>query len=276
MKSVSILLLSTLAAVTASGAHAQDASTSTWSGPYVGGQIGYGFQPKDRNEAIRFDNNLDGTFGDTVRTSAGANAFSPGFCGGSSNSPTPQQGCRGDKDGVDWKVHAGYDRQFGSIVLGVVGEYGRATITDSVTAFSTTPASYTMTRRLKDNAAIRARAGFAFGQTLIYGTGGGAWGKVNNSFSSTNTANAFSGNGNEDAWGYRVGGGIEQRVAPNFSIGAQYLYTSLKADDYVVRSARGTSPATNPFVLVNANGTDFQRGNKFNSHVVAVTSSFRF
>jgi outer membrane immunogenic protein len=275
MKSVSLLLLSTIAAVTATAASAQD--VTSWTGPYVGGQIGYGFQPKDANEAIRFDNNLDGTFGDTVRTAAGANAFSPGFCGGSSMTPTPGQGCRQDKDGVDWKVHAGYDRQFGPFVVGLVGEYGRATIRDSVTAFSTTPASYTMTRSLKDNAAIRARAGYAFGQTLIYGTGGGAWGKVKNSFTSTNVANAFSDNGNEDAWGYRVGGGIEQKVAPNFSIGAQYLFTSLKTNDYVVRAARGTSPATNPFVLVNANGTDFQRtGTKFNSHVIGVTSSYRF
>jgi outer membrane immunogenic protein len=274
MKSASLLIAATLLG-TAIPASAQE--VSSWTGSYVGGQIGYGFQPKDRNEAIGFDTNLDGTFGDTVRTAAGANAFSPGFCGGSSMTPTAAQGCRNDKDGVDWKVHAGYDRQFGSLVVGLVGEYGRATISDSVTGFSTTPASYTMTRKLRDNAAIRARAGFAFGQTLLYGTGGGAWGKVRNSFTSTNVANAFSGNGNEDAWGYRVGGGIEQRVAPNFSIGAQYLFTSLKADDYVVRSARGTSPATNPFVLVNANGTDFQRtGNKFNSHVVAVTSSFRF
>ena len=30
----------------------------------------------------------------------GANAFSPGFCGGSANGPTPTDGCDGDRDGV--------------------------------------------------------------------------------------------------------------------------------------------------------------------------------
>lgn len=254
---------------------AQD--TTSWTGPYVGGQLGYGFQPKDRNEAVLFDNNLDGTFDDTVRTATGANAFSPGTCGGAAAATMPAQGCTSDRDGVDWKVHAGYDMQFGNIVLGVVGDYGRATINDSVTTFSTTPASYTMTRRLRDNASIRARAGYAFGDTLLYGTGGGAWGKIRNSFASTNVANTFTGSGNDDAWGYRAGGGIEQRLAPNFSIGAQYLFTSLKDKGYTVRTARGTSPANNPFVLVNANGTDFQRsGNRFNSHVAAVTANFRF
>ncbi|MFD1950340.1 outer membrane protein [Sphingomonas arantia] len=259
------------------GSPAMAQVTDSWTGPYVGGQLGYGFQPKDRGEAVLFDNNLDGTFGDTVNTAAGANAFSPGTCGGSAATNVPAGGCVGDRNGVDWKVHAGYDMQFGSIVVGVVGDYGRATISDSVSTYSTTPASYTMTRRLRDNASIRARAGFALGDTLIYGTGGGAWGKVRNSFASTNVANVFTGNGNDDAWGYRVGGGIEQRVAPNFSIGAQYLFTSLKDGSYNVRTSRGTSPANNPFVLVNTDGTDFRRsGDRFNSHVAAVTASFRF
>jgi outer membrane immunogenic protein len=275
MKISRYLPLAGLAIGFAAPALAQDGTS--WTGPYVGGQLGYGFQPKDRNETVLFDNNLDGTFGDTVRTAAGANAFSPGTCGGMAVTNTPAGGCSSDRDGVDWKVHAGYDMQFGRIVLGVVGDYGRATINDSVSTYSTTPASYTMTRRLRDNASIRARAGVALGETLIYGTGGGAWGKIRNSFATTNATNAFSDNGNDDAWGYRAGGGIEQRVAPNFSIGAQYLFTSLKDKGYTVRSARGTSPATNPFVLVNANGTDFQRsGTRFNSHVAAVTANFRF
>ncbi|MBB5730947.1 hypothetical protein FHS99_003455, partial [Sphingomonas prati] len=35
--------------------------------------------------------------------------------------------------------------------------------------------------------------------------------------------------------------------------------------------------ANNPFVLVNTDGTDFRRsGDRFNSHVAAVTANFRF
>jgi len=254
---------------------AQDAPS--WTGPYVGGQLGYGFQPGDKDESILFDNNLDGSFGDTVNTAAGANAFSPGFCGGGTDAGGPNGGCKDDKDGVTWAVHAGYDYQMGNIVVGVVGEYGRSTISDSVTGYSTTPAFYTMTRRLKDNAGVRLRAGFAAGSTLIYATGGGAWGKVENSFATSNRANAFTGNGNEDAWGYKFGGGVEQLVSPNFSIGAQYLFTSLKAGDYRVRSGPGTAPPTNPFLLVNPDGTDFMRsGSRFNSHAATVTASYRF
>lgn len=210
-----------------------------------------------------------------MNTAAGANAFSPGFCGGAALSSRPT-GCADDRDGTSWAAHAGFDYQLGSLVAGLVGEYGRSTITDSVAAFSTTPAFYTMTRRLRDNAALRARLGFAAGDTLVYGTGGAAWGKIRNSFSTSNTANSFTNSGNEDAWGYTYGGGLEQKVAPNFSIGVQYLFTSLNDEQFRVRAA-GPAPASNPFVRVNPAGTDFRRSDDdFTNHSVRVTASFRF
>lgn len=74
-----------LAAATflATPAFAQDVN---WTGFYIGGHVGYGFQPNDDDETILFDTNLDGVFGDTVRTTTGANAFSTGFCGGAATS----------------------------------------------------------------------------------------------------------------------------------------------------------------------------------------------
>ena len=139
-------------------ASAQDEAGS-WTGPYVGGRLGYALQRSDDEETILFDTNLDGSFGDTVNTAAGANAFSPGFCGGAALGPLPATGCQDDRDGTDWAIHAGYDLELGGFVVGVVGDYGRTEIADSVAAFSTTPAFYTMTRRLRDNASLRARAG---------------------------------------------------------------------------------------------------------------------
>lgn len=247
-----------------------------WSGVYVGGRIGYSFQPNDDDETILFDTNLDGSFGDTVTTAAGANAFSPGFCGGSAITTAPGGGCTNDEDGIDVAVHAGVDGQFGNFVLGAVAEYGRTDISDSVSSFSTTPASYTITRRLRDNASLRARAGIAFGSTLAYATGGIAWGKIRNRFETTNTVNTFTNSGNDDAWGYRLGGGVEQRLGRSFSVGLQYLYTSLEDEDFRVRAA-GPAPATNPFIRQNPNGTDFARsGDRFTNHSVHLTMNFRF
>jgi outer membrane immunogenic protein len=253
------------------------AQSASWTGPYVGGRLGYTAQAPHKDETILFDTGLDGTFGDTVSTTSGANAFNPGFCGGAAAGSTVK-GCS-DRDGVEWAAHAGFDYQLGSsIVVGLVAEYGRSTIEDSVTAFSSTPAFYTMTRRLRDNGSIRARAGFTIGDNLVYGTGGIAYGKVQRSFRSSNVVNTFTeSDDGQKTWGYRVGGGLERRITPNFSIGAQYLYTSLKDDDYVVRSGGANVPVSNPFILKNPQGTDFRRSsNRFNSHNVSVVASFRF
>ncbi len=263
-------------ALLASPALAQEADE--WTGFYVGGQIGYGFQPSDDDETILFDTNLDGNFGDTVNTAAPANAFSPGFCGGSANGPTPADGCDDDRDGIQGGVHAGFDFQTsGGLVIGAVADWDRTNLRDSVSAFSTTPARYTMTRRLRDLATLRARVGFASGRTLFYGTGGLAYGRIRNSFSTSNGANSFTGNGNENGWGYAFGGGIDQKVGSNLAIGVQYLYRQVDAGDYVVRAGPGTAGPTNPFLIVNTAGTDFSRSSdKFSSHGVRLLASFRF
>jgi outer membrane immunogenic protein len=260
-------------ALIAAPAAAQD--TGNWTGPYVGGQLGYAFPSGDEKERIEFDTDLNGVFGDTVRTGTGADAFSPGFCGGAATS-SANSNCTDDEGEISGGIHAGYDFQFGSGVFGIVGEYGRTSVRDSVSAFSTTPASYTMTRELRDNASVRARFGYAAGETLFYGTGGIAWGRIRNSFTTSNTVNSFTQRGDDDAWGYRVGGGIEHRFAGGFSVGLLYTYTSLDDDSARVR-AGGPAPATNPFIRTNAAGTDFRRTNeRFDTHAAGVTASFRF
>lgn len=272
-----LLLLPASVALTAIAAPAS-AQNADWTGFYAGGRLGYTSQPKDNDETILFDTNLDGAFDDTVNTTGGVNAFARGFCGGAAGSATAN-GCS-DRDGTEWAGHAGFDYQLGSaLVVGAVAEYGRSTIEDSVTAFSSTPAFYTFTRRLRDHAGIRGRAGVTFGNTLAYGTGGLAWGKIRRSFSTSNRVNTVTETaGDKDAWGYSYGGGIEQRVSPNFSIGAQYLYTSLKDDDGSTVNIGGANvPVSNPFILRNAQGTNLRRSSeRFNRHNLSVVASFRF
>lgn len=276
MKTTLLGTAALLATLIAAPAAAQDA-TESWTGPYAGVRLGYAFQPKNNDETVLFDTNLDGSFGDQVRTGAGADAFSPGFCGGAGAAATAASGCGDDRDGYDVSAHLGFDVQSGPLVFGVVGEYGRANVRDDVTAFSTTPANYVLSRRLRDNGNLRARIGFANGQTLIYATGGGSYAKIRNRFTSTNTANAFSTNGNDSVYGYNAGGGFDIKVARNFSIGALYLYRNFSDNDFRIRTSRGTAPATNPFLLVNTNGTDFRRSEtNFETHSVTAVASFRF
>lgn len=259
-----------LAAATAGQAQAQD-----WTGFYVGGHVGYGFQPEDDGERILFDTDLDGRFGDTVNTTAPANAFSPGFCGGKAQTNAPAGGCSDDDDGLDAGVRVGYDRQVGNWVVGGLAEYSVVDLNDSVSAYSTTPASYTMTRELNSTFALRARVGYAWDRWLPYATAGVVWGDVDNSFATTNGVNTFVGR-SDDVNGWQLGGGVETRVVGNVTVGVEYLYTNLDNDSYRVRS-QGPAPVNNPFILVNPAGTDFKRSDsEFDFHSLRATVSYRF
>lgn len=265
----------TTAMAAAPAALAQE--SGDWSGAYVGGFAGYGWQAdNDEAEGLAFDTDLNGAFDDTVRTGAGANAFSPGVCDGSTLSPTPATACRGDEDGFEFGVKGGYDWQFGNVVMGLVGEAARTDVSDSVTAFSTTPAAYTMNRKLKGLLAARARLGYAMGDTLPYVTGGYAYGDIDHGFRTTNTANTFTMSEDDDgAHGWQAGAGVERKVTDDLSLGLEYLYTRLDDEGPTVRAAGG--PAGGPFTAVNASGTDLQRTqDDFNVHSVRMSATYRF
>lgn len=269
----------TLAAVPA--AAQETTAEQPFSGFYVGASGGYDVQPNDEGASVRFDRNLDGSFGDTVLTGTGANAFGTGFCNGRARtgiSPANGGSCRNDKDGASYYARVGADTQRGNIVIGALGEFGRTEISDSTTAFSTTPASYVFTRDIDWEASIRARAGFAVDTTLFYGTFGPGYANIDRSFFSSQSTNTFSGRGKRRQFGIVGGGGIEQKIGRNFSIGLEYTYHEYQDDDYRVRAA---GPAGTPFTNANnggtATGTDFRRSDDmFRWHSLRATAGFRF
>jgi outer membrane immunogenic protein len=273
---ITAALLLTAAAAPASA----QAVEGSWTGFNAGLRAGWNFQPKDKNERISFDTNLDGNFGDTVRTGMGADAFSPGFCGGAARIATPAGGCAKDKNNLEWAAHVGYDLDLGGPVVGVVGEFGAGYGSDSVSGYSTTPANYVMTRTQRYTYGVRARAGYALGpqrDTLAYVTGGVLQAKIDNEFRSTNTANSFAYTGDSTRFGWRAGAGVDQRVHRNLSIGLLYLFTSIDDGANKLRTGPGTAAANNPFRLVNTNGTDFTRTGKwFRSHSVSAGATVRF
>jgi outer membrane immunogenic protein len=251
-----------------------------FNGPYVGGSFGISVQPNDAGESIVFDRTLDGNFGDTVVTSGGANAFAPGFCNGGARGATPAGGCFNDKDDMEYFGRVGWDSQFdNNFVVGVVGEFGKSQAKDYVTGYSSTPASYQFGRSFDWNASIRGRVGYAAGgKTLFYAAGGPAYARINNSFTTTNGANSFTSNGGKhNSWGYTAGGGVEQSITRNISLGLEYMYNNYNDDDYVVRVGQGTAPASNPFLLGNPSGTDIRRSDdNFRFHSIRATAAFRF
>ncbi|MET1025136.1 MAG: outer membrane beta-barrel protein [Pseudoxanthomonas sp.] len=254
-------------------AQAQEA----WNGAYLGAYAGSVLKPDDGGDRFLFDTNLDGQYGDTVRTAAGADAFSPGSCNGVANGSTPADSCRRNSGGADYGLRGGYDWRANDWVFGLVGEVSRNDVRDAVTSFSTTPASYTMLRKVDGMAALRMRMGHVFGgSNLVYITGGVARAEIANTYLTTNGVNTFTNNGDTRATGAQWGAGYERMIGERFTVGLEYLQTQLTDNDYRVRSA-GPAPATNPFIRVNPDGTDFRRSDRdFDLESVRVTASYRF
>ncbi|MGQ2935249.1 MAG: outer membrane protein [Sphingopyxis sp.] len=277
MKNLSLLtaLAATAIAMPAMAQEGRDTSQD-FNGPYISIGGGGTLQGNYRGETLIFDTNRDGTYGDQVTTSGGANAFSPGFCNGAATG-TANLGCRNDKDGPEFFGRIGLDQRMGNFVVGALLEGGRSVARDSVSGFSTTPASYTMSREADYQGSLRVRAGYTpGGGALFYVTGGPAYARLDNKFVTSNTANSFADNGKTHAWGYAAGGGAELMLTNKIAVGLEYLYSDVKDDDYRVNVGPGTAPPTNPFLL-NGGGTDIQRsGSHFRTHSVRGSISYRF
>ena len=109
-------------------------------------------------------------------------------------------------------VHAGYNQQFGSIVLGLEadGELANA----SKTAIIGT----TQTDRLQGQGSIRGRLGYAIDNALIYGTGGLA-------IANFRTAYPVSGlTASSTRTGWTLGAGIEYALTRNWTARVEYRY----------------------------------------------------
>lgn len=277
MRSTILFALAAGSALAATPALAQDAD-APYSGAWVGASFGYDVQPNDIGERIFFDRNLDGNFNEPVRTAAGADAFSPGFCNGRYRGAVNVQGCTNDRDNLSYYVRGGVDQQYGNLVIGAMAEFGKSDIRDYVTAFSTTPASYTFERSIDYTGSLKARAGYAAGTTLFYGNFGATYAEVDHQFYTSNTANSFTPRGKDGQFGYTAGGGVETRVGEHFTFGLEYSYNVINDDDQRVRVGAGTAPATNPFVLApNTSGTDLARSDdRFRWHSMRVTAGYRF
>lgn len=258
-------------------AAATPALAQQWTGGYIAGLGGFSRIPEGSDNVIVFDRNLDGVFDENITTAAGANAFSPGFCIGAASSAVSSGGCTQDDSGADFGGRAGYDWQMGRFVIGAVGDVSFADHVDRVSAFSTTPAFYTFTRELNCVGGLRARAGVGGENVLFYGTGGAAWASLDHSFTTSNTVNTAVEDAEDMAWGYQVGGGLDFKFGTGkWSAGAEYLWTMLRDEDRYTVRLQGPAPATNPFILGNASGTDLRRDDPLEFGSVRFVLGYRF
>lgn len=264
---------------------AQDASTagnprdSHFDGVYIQGFGGYSAQSNDGGDALKFDTDGDGRYNDQVTTVGGADAFGLGFCNGVARGATRGAGgCRSDKDGAEYGARIGYDRRMGNFVVGGLIEGSKTEAKDGVAGYSITPASYSIQREMDWAASARLRAGYTpGGGALFYVTGGGSYAKLDHTFSTTNSQNAFEERRDgKKVWGWQAGGGTEIMVTDKVSLGLEYLYNRYNDNKYNVVVTQGIAAASNPFIQDSAatriKGTD----KRFDYHSLRATIGYQF
>jgi outer membrane immunogenic protein len=239
-------------------------SGMSWAGFYAGIQAGYGFGSTGQIQLDPFTN------------PALIAAFSPGAPG----DPVTGFNANGDfDDGFVGGVHVGYDWQSGNIVYGAVLDISYTDIGDEQRAFSRSPAEYVISRDLDYLATLRGRLGYAFNENFLgYVTGGVAYGDVDFSYrqgaASPGTPTTFGGQDND--FGYTVGGGVEARVTQNWSVGLEYLYTNLGGNDFganLVNTTAGVGPFGDAGTAgTNLTGTD----GDFDFHTINAKLTYRF
>lgn len=124
----------------------------------------------------------------------------------------------------------GANMQMGSFVLGVEGDVDWTNITgegDAIDPLDPNPS--VPSTKLDWLATLRARAGIAVDNLVLYGTAGGAW--SGGSMTITN----LDGAGDDEtaditASGWTAGVGAEYALSDNMSVKAEYLYTRLSMD----------------------------------------------
>jgi outer membrane immunogenic protein len=157
----------------------------TWTGLYLGGQVGYQWNTTAPN----------------LYAPSGAYV---GNLGGSND------------NGVTGGAHVGYNLQFAQFVFGLEGDVDGSSFNGGA---SGGPVSYTTREPIEGS--VRGRVGFAWDRVLFYGTGGVAFGD----FTDTYTGAAGFDSLSQTRVGWTAGGGVEYALDNNWSVRAEYRYT---------------------------------------------------
>lgn len=179
-----------------------------WTGFYVGANVGYGWSAEDSAELT-----VDGTGPLYPLTAKYSTDFEGVFGGGL----------------------IGYNIQRGRVVFGIEADIQAADFTETYSAvnpFSLPNIVPSGTASLNTKldidwlGTLRARLGVASGNTLIYATGGLAFGEVDLEGLYANFSQVPFG-AEDTNTGFALGAGIEHALGGNWSLKAEYLYVDL-------------------------------------------------
>jgi outer membrane immunogenic protein len=114
-------------------------------------------------------------------------------------------------NGVVGGFQAGYNKQFGTFVLGLETDFDLTSIENTTAGVST---------KLPWFGTTRTRLGFLINPALLlYGTGGVAYGRVEQSVPGASVKTP--------GVGWAAGAGVQYAFTPQWSIGAEYLHVEL-------------------------------------------------
>jgi outer membrane immunogenic protein len=189
----------------------EDAPVASWTGCYVGGNVGGGWSNVDQTQVGKVDGTVlpDNDFG---------SGSGSGFIGGA------QLGC---------------DYQMDRWVFGVQGMFNFGDIKSShvITAFPT----FDLEDKVKDLFTATGRAGYLFDPAVLgYVKAGAAWARVDSAAHGTVPSPFLSESTDYDRLGWTVGVGAEWKFARNWSAFGEYNYMDFGEHDVSYTAAPGT------------------------------------
>jgi len=139
-------------------------------------------------------------------------------------------------------AHVGIQHQFGSIVLGVEGNWD-STFRNEVGSDSCHPpaaclAGAVLTARLNDILSVGPRIGYAAGHWMPYVTGGYA--SANFGYRADTAAGVMVEQAKTRHDGWYIGGGVEWNVSPGWTAGVEYRHYEFNEVTAVPFSATGS------------------------------------
>ncbi len=140
-----------------------------------------------------------------------------------------------DSTGATGGVQAGANLQIGAIVVGLEADVSRTTIDDSVDVpigGSEIFFNYRLEQKMEWFGTVRGRVGLAFGNVIVYGTGGLALGDVSYGIAFDNVGLDAGGSQQTSRTkvGWTAGGGFEIAFGA-FSLRSEYLYYDLGTEN---------------------------------------------
>jgi outer membrane immunogenic protein len=228
----------------------------TWTGVYVGGQVGYGWG-NDHAQVTAFVPGTPATPGTGIPPCA--------LCEIPEVPGTPpiflSDPFSANPQGVIGGAHVGYNLQVNQWVIGLEGSVDGTSISKTVAlGFPVDIASLSYSTRASVQGSVRARFGIAFDRILLYATGGAAFAGLQSTYSLA----ALNESNSTTRAGWTVGGGLEYAVTNNWSIRAEYRYSDFgRSLDY-------------PFAAIAFTGDQFSVQHHWTENQVQVGFSYKF